>query len=254
MKGTNQSRLTACGWDSFRPALFFGDDGRKQRNVGDDFIQIINEVSTSRNILELCSGGGKLLIQLAKAGYKVTGIDLSKNMLDICRRNIENENKAVQERIMLIQDDICTLNLRKRFDFIILEDDGFMYLLTQEDQLSCLRGVHNHLAENGFFFLSFATPQRELNSQVEFAYDPIHQIKTQPCVWTLIDENGTRSTVNEGVERRRLTYPCELELLLTNSGLHPVSRWGDLQKHPFVDPLTQEYNYLIVKGHARGHH
>ena len=243
----NPSRLNACGWNSFRPTLFFDDNGRRRRDVGDDFIRIINDVCTGRTILELCSGGGKLLIQLVKAGFKVTGIDLSKDMLDICRKKMENEGKVVQEQIRLVQDDICTFELKEKFDFVILEDDGFMYLLTQEDQLSCLQQVHAHLAEDGFFFLSFTTPQKELNSSGEFEYDPIHQIKTQPCVWNVVDENGRGDTVREGVERRRLTYPCELELLLQMSGLQPVSRWGDLQKHPFVDPFSQEYNYLIKK-------
>jgi len=246
-RSKNLSRLDACGWSSFRPTLFFDDDGRRRRDVGDDFIRIINEICPGKMILELCSGGGKLLIQLAQAGFKVTGIDLSKDMLDICRKIVENEEKVIQERIRLVQDDICTFELKEKFDFIILEDDGFMYLLTQEDQLLCLQRVHAHLAGNGFFFLSFSTPQKELNSLGEFEYDTIHQVKTQPCVWTIVDENGVRDTVREGVERRRLTYPCELELLLQISGLQPVSRWGDLQEQPFVDPFSQEYNYLIKK-------
>lgn len=246
-KRKNLSRLDACGWNSFRPTLFFDDDGRRHRDVGDDFIRIINEVCTGKTILELCSGGGKLLIQLAMAGFRVTGLDLSTDMLDICRKKVESERKVVQKWIRLVQDDICTFELKEKFDFIILEDDGFMYLLTQEDQLSCLQRVHAHLAANGFFFLSFSTPQKELNSSSEFEYDPIHQVKTQPCVWTVVDENGVRDTVREGVERRRLTYPCELELLLQMSGLQPVARWGDLHKQPFVNPLSQEYNYLIKK-------
>lgn len=246
-KRIDLSRLNACGWNSFKPALFFNDCGRKHRDVGDDFIRIINEVCAGEKILELCSGGGKLLIQLARAGFRVTGMDLSKDMLDICRKKVDNEDKVVQERIRLVQEDMCTFDIKEKFDFIILEDDGFVYLLTQEDQTSCLQQVHTHLAENGFFFLSFTTPQKELSSSSKFEYDPIRQIKTQPCVWTLVDETGQRAIAREGVERRRLTYPGELELLLKISGLQPVSRWGDLQKHPFVNPITEEYNYLIKK-------
>jgi SAM-dependent methyltransferase len=241
------SRLKACGWSSFRLELFFGDEGRKYRDVGEDFIRIIKEIYAGRKVLELCSGGGKLLIQLARAGFEVTGIDLSKGMLDMCRKVIEKENTSVRGRIRLCQDDICTFDLGEEFDFIILEDDSFVYLLTTEDQISCLKRVHSHLAEDGFFFLSFTTPQRELNSSSVFEYDSVTQIKTQPCLWTVANENGKASIVKEGIERRRLTYPCELELLLMISGLSPVSRWGDLYMNPFVDSTLQEYNYLIRK-------
>ncbi len=40
-------------------------------------------------------------------------------------------------------------------------------------------------------------------------------------------------------------YPAELELLLQIEGPEVVARWGDLEQSPFVDPMTQEYNYLL---------
>jgi SAM-dependent methyltransferase len=243
----NVTRLDACGWSSFTPELFFKDAGRKNRDVGADFIKIINEFCTGNRILELCAGGGKLIIQLARAGFQVTGIDLSTRMLEICKHEIKKEAKAVKNRIRIIQDDICTFDMGEKFDFVILEDDGFMYLLTKQDQLSCLRRVHAHLADHGLFFLSFTTPQKELDSSNDFTYDEHTQIITQNCTWTVIDEYGQQKIIQQGIERRKLTYPEELEWLLNKSELTPVARWGDLHMHPFVDPTTQEYNYLIKK-------
>jgi SAM-dependent methyltransferase len=246
-KLVDESRLDACGWNSFKSELFFEDKGRTHRNIGDDFIHIIRTLCKGDRILELCSGGGKLLIHLARHGLKVTGIDLSKDMLNICRMNIEKEPKSVRDRIQIFQDDICTFSINKVFDFIILEDDGFMYLLTKDDQLSCLKRVHAHLSDTGLFFLSFATPQKELNAADEYEYDAHNQIKTQPCIWTIDGKDGNLRIVKQGIERRRLTYPEELESLFTMSKLSPISCWGDLHLHPFTDPLTQEYNYLIKK-------
>jgi SAM-dependent methyltransferase len=242
-----KSRLDACGWNSFRTELFFKDEGRKKRDIGKNILSIIQKYSKGKRVLELCSGGGKLLIQLARAGLQVTGVDLSKDMLEICQEEVKKESTDVQDRIQLVLDDMCTFHIGNKFDFIILEDDGFVYLLTQEDQLACLKRVHDYLENTGLFFLSFTTPHKELNSSDEFEYDPAAQIITQPCVWTISDEKGVHKTVKQGIERRRMTYPQELELLLSMSKLTPVHRWGDLQMHPFTDPLTQEYNYLIKK-------
>lgn len=244
---SSTSRLDSCGWNSFRQHLFFQDQGRGHRDIGDDIIRIITTYNTGKTILELCSGGGKLLIHLARAGFHVTGLDLSNDMLAVCNRAIKNESVAIQDRIILVQDDMCTFDLGRKFAFIILEDDGFMYLLSGEDQLSCLQRVHAHLADNGLFFLSFATPQQELNAKSEFTYDEHTQIITHFCVWNVIDDNGHEQTVREGFERRRLTFTEELEKLLKKAHLVPVHRWGDLHMHPFTDPFTQDYNYLIKK-------
>ena len=246
-KKVDSSRLDACGWNSFKSGLFFNDEGRKKRDIANDILRIIHKYSEGKRVLELCSGGGKLLIQLAKAGLQVTGVDLSRDMIGICREEVNKESNTVQDRIQLVLGDMCSFDIGEEFDFVILEDDGFVYLLTQEDQLACLKHVYEHLKDNGLFFLSFTTPQKELNSSAKAEYDPITQVITQPCVWTITGQDGKPQVIRQGFERRRMTYPQELELLLLMSNLAPVHRWGDLQMHPFTDPATQEYNYLITK-------
>ena len=243
------SRLDRCGWSSFRPELFLNEPGRKSRDEGDAFLKLLQDFCRGHHGLELCSGAGKLLIHLARNGYEVVGLDLSHEMLEICRKDMAEEDEEVQRSIRLVQGDMCTFDLGKTFDFIILEDDGFGYLLTQEDQISCLRRVRQHLSNEGYFFLSCTTPEKEWASSApgEYEYDPILQIKTAEHLWSVVDDSGNEKIVKEGFERRKLTYPCELELLLRFVGLHVVHRWGDLDRNAFVDPSKQEYNYLIRK-------
>jgi len=240
------SRLDTCGWSSFRPGLFLDEPGRKYREVGDAFLSLIRDFSTGHRILELCSGAGKLVIHLAQNGFQVVGLDLSSDMLEICRKDVAAEDMAVRARIQLIQGDMYTFDLKTAFDFIILEDDGFGYLLTQEDQISCLTAISRHLSDEGYFFLSCTTPQRDL-ARPSCEYDPIHQIKTAEHRWDVVGEDGTEQIIQQGFERRKVIYPCELELLLKMAGLEAVHRWGDLERTPFVDPSKQEYNYLIRK-------
>ena len=237
------SRLSKCGWNSFRPELFLNEPGRRSRDVGDRFLSILQEFSQGTQVLELCCGAGRLLTHLARSGYEMVGLDLSAEMLEICREEASRSGRTVDQRIRLVQADMCTFDLKQAFDFIILEDDGFVYLLTLEDQLSCLSRVRDHLIDGGYFFLSFTTPERELPNSCEVEYDPVLQVKTSQNRW----ENGDLNLVQEGFERRKLTYPSELELLLKSSGLEPVHRWGDLNRNAFTDPLNQEYNYLIKR-------
>lgn len=241
------SRLKRCGWSSFRPQLFLNEPGRKSRDLGSAFVRLLKDYSKGKRVLELCCGAGKLLIQLARQGYNVVGLDLSHKMLEVCRREVEKEPESVRKRIRLVWEDMCTFELKETYHFIILEDDGFGYLLTQEEQLACLRRVGMHLSSAGLFFLSCKTPDLELACQGPYEYDPLLQIKKETCKWDTTDEQGKKMTVEEGFERRKLTYPCELELLLEIAGLVALHRWGDLDRNPFTDPSKQAYNYLIRK-------
>ena len=245
------SRLNRCGWSSFRPQLFLNEPGRKSRDLESAFIRLLKDYSKGKRILELCCGAGKLLIQLARQGYDVVGLDLSRKMLEVCRREVEKEPESVRKRIRLVWEDMCTFELKETYHFIILEDDGFGYLLTQEEQLACLRRVGMHLSSPGLFFLNCKTPDLELACQGSYEYDPLLQIKKEACKWDTIDEHGNKRTVEEGFERRKLTYPCELELLLEIAGLETLHRWGDLDRNPFTDPSKQAYNYLIRKKEHR---
>ena len=249
-------RLSQCGWDSFRIELFLREPGRLARNVGPEMLALARDLSRGKSILELCCGGGKLCVELARAGYEVTGVDLDSRMLDMARQASEQESTDTRSRGRFIQEDVTRFDLGCQFDLIILEDDGFVYLLDQDDQLACLNCIHQHLAPKGRFLLAFATPQRELDPAyagsvlgcLTFHYDPVPQIKTCPCRWKSVDQAGKESIVQERFERRRLTYPCELELLLRDSGLQVIERWGDLHRTPFRSPHEQDYHYLCGKG------
>lgn len=243
----DESRLDECGCSSFDPGLFLDEPGRKHRDVSAFFLPLLKDFSPGKQILELCCGAGKLLITLARSGYEVTGIDLSTRMLAVCREVLASEDEAVRAIVRLIHDDMCTFDLGETFDFVIMEDECFGYLLTTEDQIACLRQVCQHLNDDGYLFLMFKTPYMDLGSG-DYQYDPIRQIRSQKNTWSIVDEKDrTLERVTEGFERMKMTYPCELELLLEVAGLEAVHRWGDWKRNPFVDPASQEYHYLVRK-------
>lgn len=69
--------------------------------------------------------------------------------------------------------------------------------------------------------------------------------------WTLVAEDGTETHMREGVQHRRLTWPCELELLLATAGFDVIERWGDLERTPLREPAHQEYCYLMRRSDAQ---
>ncbi len=239
------SRLDSCGWSSFRPELFFDEPGRKSRQVGPSVLNIIEKYSPGRRILDLCCGGGALSIFLAEAGCQVSALDLSEPMLAVFRKRLANSDPRIHQQVTLVHDDVCTFDLGQKFDFIILEDDFFGYLLTDQDQVACLSRVRRHLTSNGRFLLANKTPDIEFGESSSYDFDPQTRILTRPQDWTTVDPNGKRTTIRKGIERRRVIDPDELNRLLDLTGFDILHRWGDLDQTPFQDPASQEYVFLM---------
>ena len=78
-----------------------------------------------RQVLDLACGTGNMAIRLAKRGYKVTGVDSSKDMLDVAR------DKAAREGLCLsfVQQDMRYLESEKQFDAAVCLFDSLNYLL-----------------------------------------------------------------------------------------------------------------------------
>ncbi len=109
-----------------------------------------------KTVLDLACGTGNMAIRLAKRGYKVTGVDSSKDMLDVAR------DKAAREGLCLsfVQQDMRYLESEKQFDAAVCLFDSLNYLLEPEDVKSCFRAVYKSLKPGGHFVFDVNTHLR----------------------------------------------------------------------------------------------
>src|SRR5690242_1607070 len=70
-----------------------------------------------QSVLELATGTGRAAIPIAQAGHEVVGVDYAADMLDIARRKRDGVG-LTDRRLQLVEADILTLNLRRRFDWV----------------------------------------------------------------------------------------------------------------------------------------
>jgi len=107
----------------------------------------------SKRILEVGCGTGRVSIFLAKHGFTVTGIDISKEMLNIARKKICDDYKGW---VNFYQQDMRQVKLPKEklFDLIILPFSCFAHIFSSNDQEMVLRKIHAHLAPNGNLIIS----------------------------------------------------------------------------------------------------
>lgn len=99
-----------------------------------------------KNILDLGCGTGIHVKLLASKGYNITGLDLSKEMIDIAKsKNILNAE--------FIVGDMSNFNLNKKFDVVICMFAVMDYLTENKQIESFFKSVKNHLNSDGLLVL-----------------------------------------------------------------------------------------------------
>jgi SAM-dependent methyltransferase len=136
-------------YDSVVPYL-----GRQDVNFFVEMAQL-----SGGRVLELGCGTGRVLIPTAKAGIEIVGLDASPQMLSVCREKLLSTSEDVQSRVTgLVQGDMRNFELGRKFSLVTIPFRPFQHLLTVEDQMSCLKSIHRHLAGGGKLVLDIFNP------------------------------------------------------------------------------------------------
>lgn len=108
-------------------------------------------------ILELGCGTGRVLLQLARHGHAVVGVDRSAAMLARARSRLDSRPELRKE-IQLVLQDFSTLDLRRAFDLILMPFNTFAHLVTRAEQSASLRSIGRHLEPGGCFAFDLPNP------------------------------------------------------------------------------------------------
>ena len=117
-------------------------------------------------LLELACGTARLTIPLARAGFTITGLDLSPEMLDIARQKLDRESPEVRARLRLVQDDMCHFCLDEQFGLASIPQSSLFHLHANEARTSCLSCIHEHLAPGGAAIIDLTPADMMANQPV----------------------------------------------------------------------------------------
>jgi SAM-dependent methyltransferase len=218
------------------------------RNVSDDleFYHQFAERCDSP-ILELGCGTGRILTHLARAGFRVTGVDASLPMLALARQQIDQDSR-LERRVHLEEADMRTFTFRTRFRMALCAINSFMHLMTPEDQATCVSNVHHHLVSGGLFIVDVFNPDLALLLEgggrlmlERMLVDPVTSTMVTKMVsaWVdrakqvnhvtyLYDEMVQDGTVKRTVATisQRYLYRYEMEHLLQKNGFVVENVYG----------------------------
>lgn len=105
--------------------------------------------SKAKTVLELGCGTGEFLKYFSNQGFRVAGVDLSKEMLGIAREKLPG--------IKLYQQDMSIFSLSEKFDVIVCLFDSINHLINYTDWESMFARAVEHLNEGGVFIFDINT-------------------------------------------------------------------------------------------------
>lgn len=128
-------------------------------------------------ILELACGTGIIAVELAKKGHRVTGLDLSEEMLTLAYERKENE----QVPLMLVEGDMRELEIYGSFDLVTCFSDSLCYLTEEEELYQAFSGVARNLKDDGLFL--FDVHSLHQMNEVFPGYQYIYQDEEDAFLW-----------------------------------------------------------------------
>ena len=112
------------------------------------YLQLIKERGIDvKNICECACGTGSITVELAKKGLKVTGVDISREMLENAAEKARNAGQMIQ----FVCKDMCALQLPKPVDALICTCDGVNYLTSEKRVRSFFEAAHKQIRPGGVF-------------------------------------------------------------------------------------------------------
>ena len=219
-------------------------------------------VCSPATLLDLGCGTGRHALSMAKLGIRVTGIDISDNMLAM-GKDVISKQSAIHPLPELIHGDIRSVRLNLAFDAVTSLFHVMSYQNTEKDALDVLNTARIHISPGGFFLFDFwygpgvlADPpvrrKRELEDEqthVVRIAEPEHMVNDNIVVVhyhvSITDKATGRKTELEEAHSMRYWFLPELRYLAEQSGFKTVQSGAWLKESA---PESGDWNaWMLLK-------
>ena len=217
-------------------------------------------------VLELGAGTGRVSAYLAREGFRVVGVDLSRAMLARAEQR-RTRLGEIGKRLRFVHGDMSRLTVRGRFGTVLVPFRSFNHLYTVERQLAALRGIRQRLAPGGIAVIDLWNPDlpdlREAAGRIRLSYERkeprtghrvVQRFRVRADVpaqmghldyWWDVYRNGRRIRRDHAPMRWRWFHRFEFEHLLARAGLAVRRLHGDYRANPLRE--TSEDLIFVVE-------
>lgn len=189
------------------------------------------------SVLDLACGTGSLTWELALRGYRVTGVDLSPEMLALA----EEKSRELEPRPRFLCRSMEQLRLPNRVDACVCCLDSVNYVLQPKKLREAFHRVFDCLEPGGVFLFDADTPEKLEAMDGQVFLDESEDVF---CVWRgeysgkkricsfwmdIFQREGNLWRRGEELHREYAYSMDELEGYLKEAGFINVSRHGELR-------------------------
>ena len=197
------------------------------------------ELEPGARVLDLACGWGRHSIELARAGFRVTGLDFSETLLARARKRAG----AAGVEVEWTRGDMREPGRREEFDAVLSLYSSLGYFLSDEEDLRVLRGAREALKPGGVLLLETMHRDHVLGDYadrdwwetadgatvwVEREFDAVEGISREWLRWRRGEDSGDK------FHALRIRTATEWDALLRAAGLTPLEWYGDWELAPFI--------------------
>ena len=213
-----------------------------------DFLLEVFQLPPGSTILDMGCGTGRHAIELARRGYRVTGVDLSAGMLQRAREAAQQAGVDVT----FVQADATAYRADTPFDAAICLCEGAFGLLGAADDaiqhdLQILQNIHASIKPGAPFMLTALLAFRHIRNLTQSEVDAGAFNLVEMTEVSEIEWEGEAGDTQSVTVRERSYTPSELRLLMQVAGFAVQHIWsgtaGGWQKRP---PQLDEMELMVI--------
>lgn len=206
-----------------------------------DFLVEELALAPGNSVLDVACGRGRHSIELARRGFRVTGVDLSPRSLELARAAADKAGTVVELRRLDMRD----LDYDGVFDVVINLFAAFGYFQEEVEDERVVQRIAAALRPGGAFLIETINPvaiSRVFRERDWHEFDDGSLLLERRSydhlsgrirgTWTFMGPDGSRSVNEHSV---RAYAPSELVTLLRRAGLAVERAWGSFDRTELGD-------------------
>jgi SAM-dependent methyltransferase len=219
-------------------------------------------------VLAIGCGPGRVLLDIARQGIEIDGVDSSPAMLQTLKARAQLESSSVRAKLDVHLGDMRRIRLPKKYPLVIMPFRPMQHMYTVQDQIAALTTAACHLRENGLlafdvFFPKFEVIPAGIGEEVlelewkvdslppttvrryfrKESYDKIRQTFSATFIFRTYQGETLVREETEPLKMAYYTYP-HLRALFLLTGLDPVEEYGSFAKTP-LDNAAEEMIFVL---------
>jgi len=208
----------------------------------------------AKRVLDICCGTGEHAIKMAQLGYEVTGVDSSRDMIQLAIKKAKKVGVSVEFKCT----DVHDLNIVPEFQAAYCLGYTFNYMTTYPDVVKFFDIIRKALAPNGVLLVDFingwglieSIPRDKFVHQHEdatiFHFEQASLDKKKRVrhieFYYLIDRHDGRVKTVFTEEDLRIFFEDEVQMLLSNCGFKHVESFGNYT----LDTTASDVSDIVI--------